>query len=265
MNVIRVQEVGIFHPYLKWYGENKIRCLGLNDYDDYALDKDNDLDLTKTIHRLIDEADLTIAHNGDRFDTRKVHARFAIHGLNPPSPVRSIDTLKVARKYFAFTSNRLNDLGEVLGLGKKESTGGFQLWLDCMAGDARAWARMKKITTSATSNSWKMSTIVCVHGWITTRTSPCCLGISMGAPSVGLMISPNKGSSTTRRPLISVTNVTPVRAGVLTPSPRNPPSLRWSTDEYPRPGRIRSQSHKAHAPSPASVRFGLVGDPDSIR
>jgi hypothetical protein len=31
-----------------------------------------------------------------------------------------------------------------LGLGHKAETGGFQLWLDCMSGDEKAWRKMRK-------------------------------------------------------------------------------------------------------------------------
>ena len=59
-----------------------------------------------------------------------------------PSAVQQIDTLKVARRYFMFNSNKLGDLGQHLRLGKKESTGGFELWVGCMKGEAKAWSRM---------------------------------------------------------------------------------------------------------------------------
>jgi hypothetical protein len=66
------------------------------------------------------------------------------HGLTPPSQYKVIDTLKIARKYFKFDGNRLNDLCKFLGIGKKVETGGFELWKLCMAGDERAWSKMIK-------------------------------------------------------------------------------------------------------------------------
>ena len=41
-----------------------------------------------------------------------------------------------------FMSNTLNELGRVLGVGSKIRTGGFDLWIDCMAGDSKAWGKM---------------------------------------------------------------------------------------------------------------------------
>ena len=38
----------------------------------------------------------------------------------------------------------MGDLGEHLGLGNKEATGGFELWKGCMLGDEKSWRIMKK-------------------------------------------------------------------------------------------------------------------------
>lgn len=83
-------------------------------------------------------------HNCNRFDNRKVNARLIKHGFTPPSPYQTIDTKNVAKKYFAFDSNKLTHLGQYLNLGQKVETGGFQLWIDCMAGKEDAWKRMIK-------------------------------------------------------------------------------------------------------------------------
>lgn len=128
----------------KWLGEKKIHVVGLPDFDRYATDPTNDYDLAATAHGLFDAADVVIAHNGIAFDTKKAQARMLIHGFSPPSPFKEVDTLRAARKRFAFTSNRLDDLCKALGIGQKRDTGGFNTWLGCINGDLDAWARMKK-------------------------------------------------------------------------------------------------------------------------
>lgn len=128
----------------KWLGSNKIINYALPDFPGYSKNKENDKQLVEKLWSLMDEADIIIAHNGDKFDIKKSNARFLVHGLNPPSPYKTIDTLKIARKYFAFDSNRLDDLGKILGVGEKVSTGGFKLWEECMQGNKKAWAKMKK-------------------------------------------------------------------------------------------------------------------------
>ena len=119
----------------KWLG---------NGVKSYCLDDCNAKTLTKKLHELFDEADIIIAHNGDRFDIRMANSFFVFHDLKPPSPYKTIDTLKIARSKFRFNSNKLNDLGEYLGLGGKVETGGFKLWLNCLRGDKKAWKKMKR-------------------------------------------------------------------------------------------------------------------------
>lgn len=128
----------------KWLGEKKIITKGLPDYKLYKTNPEDDKELVKELWSLIDQAEIVIAHNGDKFDIKKMNARFAFHGLNPPTPYKSIDTLKVARRYFSFNSNKLTDLGEYFNLGKKIDTGGFQLWRDCMRGVKSSWKLMMK-------------------------------------------------------------------------------------------------------------------------
>lgn len=128
----------------KWLGKNKIMSSALPDHKLYIGEPENDLEVMKELWPLLDEADIVVAHNCIKFDKRKAYARFIIHGLLPPSPFKMVDTLRVARSQFAFTSNRLDDLGEYLGIGKKRDTGGFDLWDECMAGDEKAWKKMIK-------------------------------------------------------------------------------------------------------------------------
>lgn len=129
----------------RWEHQKYTKVCSLVDFPEaYEKDPENDYHVVKKVWELLNEADIVIAHNGDKFDMRKCNARFIYHGLGPISPVKSIDTLKVARKYFYFNANHLNNLGQHLGLGKKEQTGGFSTWAGCMRGDVKAWRRMIK-------------------------------------------------------------------------------------------------------------------------
>lgn len=102
----------------------------------------NDKDLVKKIWSLFDEADIVIAHNGNAFDIKRCMATFSRYKLPPPSPFKQVDTKLVAKKHFSFPSNSLNDIADFLGIGRKKETGGFDLWLKCMAGDKKAWKTM---------------------------------------------------------------------------------------------------------------------------
>jgi len=120
----------------KWSGDKNVKCFSLNEL--------TPLRLTKKLHELFGEAEVIVAHNGDNFDIKMANAFFAHFNLKPPSPYKTIDTLKIARSKFRFNSNKLNDLGEYLGLGTKVETGGFKLWLGCLKGNRLAWKKMKE-------------------------------------------------------------------------------------------------------------------------
>lgn len=100
--------------------------------------------LVLKLWKALDSADVVVGHNARKFDIRKAYAKFIEHGLPPPKPFKVVDTLTVARRYFAFTSNKLNDLAKVLGVGSKVDTGGFKLWEGCEAGDPKSWKLMKR-------------------------------------------------------------------------------------------------------------------------
>ena len=127
----------------KWLGEKKTYVISQRDMPNYKAGSDDDSDVIRKIRALFDEADIVIAHNGDAFDQKKANARMAYWDMSPPSPYKQIDTLKVARRYFKFTSNKLGDLGQHLGLGNKLETGGHELWKGCMAGDIKSWEKME--------------------------------------------------------------------------------------------------------------------------
>lgn len=144
-NIIRFKEEWYILCFAyKWLGEKKVHTVSLPDFRGYKNNPTNDRNLVKKLHELFSEADVLIAHNGDAFDIKKANARFTFHGFNPPAPYRTLDTRKIARKYFSFNSNKLDDLGEHLKLGRKEHTGGFDLWMGCMSGDMKSWKKMLK-------------------------------------------------------------------------------------------------------------------------
>ena len=67
----------------------------------------NDKPLVKAIVDLLDQADASVAHYGDRFDRRFLITRALVHGINPPAPTKLLDTWRYARNNLALQSNRL--------------------------------------------------------------------------------------------------------------------------------------------------------------
>jgi hypothetical protein len=124
-------------------GQKKIHYHCLADYPGYDKNRRDDKALVTDLHRLVfSDCDCRIGHNIDRFDERKAKARFLAHGLPPPRPTKTIDTLKIARRVVKMDSNRLAHIGQYLGLGGKFTHTGWDMWERCINGDRKAWAQM---------------------------------------------------------------------------------------------------------------------------
>jgi len=126
----------------KWFGEGKVMHASIDEAKGYKAGSENDSELVKKVWNLLDEADIVIGHNVAKFDIPSMNTRFLLNGLTPPSPYKIVDTLVIARKSFNFISNKLEDLVEFLGVGKKMETGGMKLWDDCLSGDKKAFKKM---------------------------------------------------------------------------------------------------------------------------
>lgn len=106
------------------------------------LKRKDDKRISNDLWKLINEADMVVAHNWDAFDIKKMNARFIKHWLPIPSPYQSIDTLKVARKAFRMTSNKLDYLCKFLWIGWKLKTWGFDLWKNAVEWNIEALEKM---------------------------------------------------------------------------------------------------------------------------
>ena len=100
--------------------------------------------MVRAAHDLLSEADVLITYNGDKYDIKKMNQEFMLAKMPPPRPFKSIDLLKTNKARFDLPSRKLDYLAQRTGVGAKTPHTGFQLWLDCMAGDPKAHALMEK-------------------------------------------------------------------------------------------------------------------------
>ena len=101
----------------------------------------NDSSILQNIWKLMDEADIIITQNGIKFDIKRLNTRFAMNGYMPPSQYLNVDTLRTAKWKFDFTYNRLDELGQKFGIGKKLDMR-FTDFKACAQGDAKALKKM---------------------------------------------------------------------------------------------------------------------------
>jgi len=157
----------------KWYGDPPSKVMYMD--NSKVKNVQDDKKLIEGLWKLLDEADIIITQNGDKFDVKKFNARAAIHGMQPPSPFRSTDTLKESRKVFSFTSHKLEYMSAALNKKYKKLTHkaypGFELWKACLAGDKKAWKEMKTYCVHdvlATEELYNN-----IQGWIKTQNLAC--------------------------------------------------------------------------------------------
>ena len=100
--------------------------------------------MLEAAYNLLSEADIVIGYNSDRYDFKKLNNAFMLAGMTPPKPFKSIDLIKTNKNRFDLPSRKLDYLAQQSGVGAKVKHQGFDLWIDCIAGDAKAWALMEK-------------------------------------------------------------------------------------------------------------------------
>lgn len=130
----------------KWLGDKPSQIM----YQDQRKAKvvSDDKKLLQGIWDLLDEADIVITQNGKAFDHKKLNARFIYNGFQPPSTYKHIDTMLIAKKHFAFTSNKLEYMSDKFCTKykklKPKKFQGFEMWKECLAGNIVAWKEMEK-------------------------------------------------------------------------------------------------------------------------
>ena len=124
---------------VKWLGDSRVISDVLTSREAVMRD---DQRLVTNLWKLLDEADVVIAHNGKRFDMRKLNTRFWRANLHKPSSYKIIDTLTVARSIFGLTYNKLDYIAKFIGADEKLETD-FSLWARCDYGHKSALQEMK--------------------------------------------------------------------------------------------------------------------------
>jgi DNA polymerase III epsilon subunit-like protein len=133
-----IKEPFILCGAYKWLGKKTVKGIRLTKKELLAGD---DRRIVEHLCNVVREADIVVGHNGDKFDLKWLKGRAIFHDLPPVNHVKTIDTLKVARRYGRLLSNRLDYLGHLLlGEGKLHTSPG--LWMRCLEGDLDALKEM---------------------------------------------------------------------------------------------------------------------------
>lgn len=125
-------------------GEKRVRSLSLADMKSFDKNPHDDRLLTQELHKVLSGADIILGQNSDNFDIKMSNYFFIKNDLEPIPPTKSIDTKKIAKRYFRFANNTLDNLGEELDVGKKTKLKVGDLWEDCFINnDKKAYRKLR--------------------------------------------------------------------------------------------------------------------------
>lgn len=132
--IMQIKDWSISCWAAKWLFESDIMGAVVSAKDAYNRE---DASILEPVWKLMDQADIIVTQNGINFDIKKLNARFIQNGFMPPSRFLNVDTLKTAQAVFGFTYNRLDELGQKFGIGKKLDMT-FQDWKNCLTNNKSA-------------------------------------------------------------------------------------------------------------------------------
>ena len=126
----------------KWMHEDKVMYLDNRDQKDPR----DDRHLLPVLASLLEEADIVIGQNSDKFDLPKIKARMLLNKMQPFTEPKSIDTYKILKR-FGLTSKKLAYTTDKLCTRYKKLTHkefpGQSLWNECLKHNLKAWKEME--------------------------------------------------------------------------------------------------------------------------
>ncbi len=132
--IMQIKDWSISCWSAKWLFDDKIMGEAVTPQE--ATDRE-DHSILPGIWKLMDEAHIVVTQNGIEFDLKKLNTRFLKYHMKPPTRFLNVDTLKVSRSIFGNTYNRLDELGQKFGIGKKIDMT-MKDWKLCLTNDRSA-------------------------------------------------------------------------------------------------------------------------------
>lgn len=116
----------------KWAGEDEVYTLTWDKNQDDSF-------LITQFAEVLQEADLIVAHNGDRFDIRWLRGRAAHHRIPMLPKYKQFDTMRVAQRQFNLNSYSLKYIAKFFKVGEDKMSTRPRLWEDvCLHNDRDA-------------------------------------------------------------------------------------------------------------------------------
>lgn len=117
----------------KWEGQQTVHRIDLNTTGTLdrlsPFNEKSDEKIVKEAHKIMSQAECTVAHYGNGFDWKYMNAKFDYYGLEPLSHIPRRDTCFKAKSTYKMGGNSLRTLAKYFGVTQK-STIEFGHWLN---------------------------------------------------------------------------------------------------------------------------------------
>lgn len=124
----------------KWLGEKRSHVLTIGDFDASNF-RAKEKALVKAFAEVLDSADISVTHNGQRYDHPWINAKMREHRLTKNGApwylkaIPQVDTLQIARKHLkAVSRKRLDTLSSYLGTYAEKTPVEGHIWVDAAMG-----------------------------------------------------------------------------------------------------------------------------------
>lgn len=122
----------------KFLGEKKTHVLSIGDFNAKNF-RAREKALVKAFAKILASADISVTHNGQRYDHPWMNAKMLEHHLGYLPPIPQVDTLQIARKHLKTVSRkRLETLSYYLGTYETKTPVEGRIWVDAAVGSKSA-------------------------------------------------------------------------------------------------------------------------------
>lgn len=131
-----VKDWAIYMGAWKWMGRRRVEVVDTEGRDPY-----DDKEVVEALCDALNDADIVVGQNVQKFDLRKIRARAVFHGLKPFKEPAVVDTMLMAKEIGYFTSNKLEYLSTMTETQKSKHNKfpGFSMWLAILDGNPAAY------------------------------------------------------------------------------------------------------------------------------
>ena len=126
----------------KWLHQKKAHSISISKR---SLKHFDDRKLLREASKLLEEADIVVAHFGSVFDRRFINGRLLINNLPALPNTKMRDTCMIARSVANFSSNRLKHLAKILDFKHQKLENNWpQAWFKVMQGNTNHLNKLAK-------------------------------------------------------------------------------------------------------------------------